>query len=103
MLYRGWQRLLDIVSSFFGRIDDVDQGEIIVRHGNHVIFVPTDCKPSVVYLTFRHKDICDGMQVCQGDMNYYSITLTDDGFNLFVIVNSDIANITWIAVSEYED
>ena len=100
MRVRGWQRLLDVVSKFLGRIKKIDQGMITLSHGEHIVYIPTDCKPETVHLTFRNRDDENGMQVCQGNLNFVSASLGDRGFNLFAKINTDMVNIVWFAAEE---
>ena len=98
MRIRGWVRNLEIAMQFLGRILGLDQGSIVLNNGNHAVFIPTDCNPSRVHLSFSNQGPNDACQVCQGDLDYFTVTLADGGFNLFAKVASDAVTVVWVAI-----
>jgi hypothetical protein len=103
MRIRGWVRNLEIAMRFLGRILGLDQGSIILNNGDHVVFIPTDCTPHRVHLSFTVRGPADGTQVCQGDLDYFSVTLAPGGFNLFAKVRSDAVTVVWVAIEDWGD
>lgn len=85
---------IDFLISFFKKYDE---GQAFLPSGTHAHKFLTRGKPKQVCIS----ELCGkGVPVCGGNVNYYGVTLLDDGFILYAEISSDSANVEWQAVLE---
>jgi hypothetical protein len=71
-----------------------EEGNIDLGHGWNEILVPTTQPPTRVWLCFVDNE---GVQCCLGSVDMFSTQCTAEGFVVVANVNSESANVRWIA------
>lgn len=72
-----------------------DEGRIFLPFGTHVHKIHTKSQPFGLWFS----EVNSGdVPVCQGSINMYGFTLTDDGFILYANVMSDTVELEWQAI-----
>lgn len=84
---------IDFLLQFFRTFDE---GQAFLPTGTHVHKIATRGKPTQVWTS----EVSDGVPVCQGNVNFYGVTLLEDGFVLYAEINTDSTSIQWQAVLE---
>jgi hypothetical protein len=85
---------IDFLITFFKTFDE---GQAFLPSGTHAHKILTRGKPKQVWVSELSSE---GVPVCGGNVNYYGVTLLDDGFVLYAEVASDSVNVEWQAVLE---
>lgn len=70
------------------------EGSVQLGHGYQEIFVSTLQQPERVWLSFEHHE---GVQCCLGQIDTLSSYSTPDGFVVIANINSESAEVKWIA------
>lgn len=87
------QSPVDLFRECYNRFDE---GQIFLSSGVHVHKITTRGKPLNVWIS----EVSGDIPVCQGNVNFYGITLDEDGFIVYAEVNSDTVEIGWMVVFE---
>ncbi len=86
------QKIISVFTSY-------QEGQVIFPHGLVAWAVKTVKPPVQVWIS---EDAAIGQPVCQGARNFYSITLTEDGFTLDAQVGTESASVSWLANFEVD-
>lgn len=79
-----------------GLLKHFETGRIILAHGHYEWKFNTSETPSMVFISEVE---CGCHQVCHGDVNTFGVTKLEDGFVLNAHVETDHAEILWVAVT----
>lgn len=77
-----------------------EQDDVILNHGNHEIFIPTDGRVKRVWFTFTDVRY---IPVCQGAADMVGITTRPDGFVINAVINSEYRGIRYFAVIKNDE
>jgi hypothetical protein len=86
------KEFLNVLGEFLG-FKHFEHGEVVLSHGNHVLFIKTKHKAKKVWLTIEEP--CHSIPVCHGDVNLARAVATHGGFNLFADIKTDKCEIEW--------
>lgn len=95
-------RILSVIkntNNILDVFDSIQEGSIIFHSGNDVVEVKTRKPPTELLISIDS----DGMQVCNGDLDTVSYSLTADGFVLYANVTSNRLVINWYALFEIQE
>lgn len=71
-----------------------DIGEYVVPHGKHEVKFELEYPIVNVLIACPSEEL----PVCQGDLNWFAVTLLPRGFILHADVKSDFAEVTWVTI-----